>query len=122
MSSVNSVPMTIPRLTPAFDQAESANDLFEKFFSWRLSSSPEFATVLGIEGYDDKLGKEMNRNMSEIFQIKILNFFLCLLGECVLLISYKEHFTEERFENDLTHCKGMAVFSSVKNLFIKLSL
>ena len=56
--------MTIPRLTPAFDQAESANDLFEKFFSWRLSSSPEFATVLGIEGYDDKLGKEMNRNMS----------------------------------------------------------
>ena len=39
----------------------SVNDLFENFFSWRLSSSPEFATDLGIEGYDDKLGKEMSK-------------------------------------------------------------
>ena len=53
--------------SPAFDEAKSANDLFEEFFSWRLNSSPEFATLLGIEGYDDKLGQEMNRNLSEIF-------------------------------------------------------
>ena len=51
--------------SPAFDSA--ANDLFEEFFSWRLNNSPEFATQLGIEGHDDKLGQELNRNISEIF-------------------------------------------------------
>ena len=66
-NSLNSVPMTIPSKSPAFDEAKSANDLFEEFFNWRLNSSPEFATLLGIEGYDDKLGQEMNRNLSEIF-------------------------------------------------------
>ena len=35
----------------------SPNDLFEEFFNWRLKRSPEFATALGIEGNDHKLGK-----------------------------------------------------------------
>ena len=52
---------------PAFSPAESADDLFEEFFSWRLERSPEFATQLGIEGHDDKLGQEMNRKILEIF-------------------------------------------------------
>ena len=67
MNSVNSVPMKIPSQRgdrdPAFSPSESADDLFEDFFSWRLERSPEFATQLGIEGHDGKLGKESIRNI-----------------------------------------------------------
>ena len=44
-------------------KSHAANDLFEEFFSWRLKRSPEFATLLGIEGHDGKLGKEIIRNI-----------------------------------------------------------
>ena len=43
--------------------SKAADDLFEEFFSWRLERSPEFATLLGIEGHDGKLGKESIRNI-----------------------------------------------------------
>ena len=52
--------------SPVFAPAQTAHDLFEEFFRWRLDSSPEFATLLGLEGYDHKLGQEINRKIFEI--------------------------------------------------------
>ena len=55
--------MTSPSKSPLSDPAQSARDLFEEFFTWRLNTSPHFATQLGIEGYDDKLGQEINNKI-----------------------------------------------------------
>ena len=55
--------MTSPSKSPLSDPADAARDLFEEFFTWRLNTSPHFATQLGIEGYDDKLGQEINNKI-----------------------------------------------------------
>ena len=48
--------------SPAQDPAAAeAQVLFEEFFNWRLDRSPEFATLIGIEGHDDKLGQEITK-------------------------------------------------------------
>ena len=65
-NSANSVPMTSPSKSPVSDPAQSARDLFEEFFTWRLNTSPHFATQLGIQGYDDKLGQEINNKILEL--------------------------------------------------------
>ena len=60
--STHSVPMAIPSKSPAQDPAAAeAQVLFEEFFNWRLDRSPEFATLIGIEGHDDKLGQEITK-------------------------------------------------------------
>ena len=37
------------------DKKELSNDLFNRFWSWRLQNAPEFATAIGNHEYDDRL-------------------------------------------------------------------
>ena len=37
------------------DQNSLANDLFDRFWTWRLQNAPEFATAIGKHDYDDRL-------------------------------------------------------------------